>query len=702
MEEKEKKKQIAKISVFITSIFVIFLSVTYAFINMTVAGTKRQVITSGNLAIELAEEKELTITNAMPMYDEVGMLQDAFNFKLMNKIDAPAEYKLKMIDITKASSNQLDLQMIKYGLVKDSEDPTIGLVTALENNVIDSGVIKGNQTINYKLRLWIKSDVTAEDDIKDKTRSFRIDVEATQSAEETPTGNAVEVITALYKDGQNPSIAKYEQAAVGNQNYAATEYRYVGATPDNYVTFNDETWRIIGSFTVEDGKGNTEQRLKLIRAESIGEYSYDTSLDTKDGGYNGGYGAATWNHAKLNTLLNEGAYWNRTTGTCYNEQYMATTPCDFTATGLSSNAKKMIDDTVLYLGAIPKEIPEYKAADVYAKERQNPNKVCNSTSDSVYCNDTIERIPSWAGKVSIMYASDYGYAVDSTCTSTMENYQSCRDQNWLVVNEKSERYLTNREDSFLGSYVTPYSKGLLYIAVSSPQEIRPTVYLKSNVEIAGGKGSKEEPFQLALTESKTYASYNVGDEITLKDRTVWNVIKSSSTTEEEVTLLSKYNYNTETGIQDKTCGMNVNSDYYCNGIAFDEDATHEYNVSDSNNIGYVVDRTIQPVTGTALGIHRTLAKMRLITYEEIADILGLSKTPTSQSLADNTSPNKEWLLNTNFWTSTGFKTTSEDFGDQGFAYAINVEEIFLAESATDDSFDFGIRPVITIDKAYIK
>jgi len=58
MDEKRKKKQIAKISVFITSVFVIFLSVTYAFINMTVTGTKRQVITSGNLQIELEEEKK--------------------------------------------------------------------------------------------------------------------------------------------------------------------------------------------------------------------------------------------------------------------------------------------------------------------------------------------------------------------------------------------------------------------------------------------------------------------------------------------------------------------------------------------------------------------------------------------------------------------------------------------------------------------
>ncbi len=45
---KKRNQQIAKISVFITSLFVIFLSVTYAFINLTIGEEKRQVITAGS------------------------------------------------------------------------------------------------------------------------------------------------------------------------------------------------------------------------------------------------------------------------------------------------------------------------------------------------------------------------------------------------------------------------------------------------------------------------------------------------------------------------------------------------------------------------------------------------------------------------------------------------------------------------------
>ena len=96
---KEKKRKIAKVSIFITSIFVIFLSVTYAFINQTLVGTKRQVITAGNLELELLEdENNLTIEDALPMYDEVGMLQEAFTFRLINKTAMNTNYVLKLVD----------------------------------------------------------------------------------------------------------------------------------------------------------------------------------------------------------------------------------------------------------------------------------------------------------------------------------------------------------------------------------------------------------------------------------------------------------------------------------------------------------------------------------------------------------------------------------------------------------------------------
>ena len=49
------------------------------------------------------------------------------------------------------------------------------------------------------------------------------------------------------------------------------DYRYIGADPNNYVTFNNEVagWRIIGIETVDDGSGKREKRVKLVRKDPL-------------------------------------------------------------------------------------------------------------------------------------------------------------------------------------------------------------------------------------------------------------------------------------------------------------------------------------------------------------------------------------------------------------------------------------------------
>ena len=86
------------------------------------------------------------------------------------------------------------------------------------------------------------------------------------------------------------------------QTEALTDYRYIGSDPNNYVEFNDELWRIIGVFTVDDGSGKKEQRLKIIRDESIGNYGWNDN-DTND-----------WPNATLKNYLNLGDYWTNSLG----------------------------------------------------------------------------------------------------------------------------------------------------------------------------------------------------------------------------------------------------------------------------------------------------------------------------------------------------------------------------------------------------
>ena len=149
------------------------------------------------------------------------------------------------------------------------------------------------------------------------------------------------------------------------QTGALTDYRYIGANPNNYVKFNDELWRIIGVFEVDDGTGKIEKRMKIIRNESIGYYAWDNK-DTASGAETN-YGKNNWPDARLNYLLNEGheynsaggsLYWNREKGICYFSSNNGMIDCDFTSTGLTEEARKMMGDAKWYLGGFG-ESPSY-------------------------------------------------------------------------------------------------------------------------------------------------------------------------------------------------------------------------------------------------------------------------------------------------------------------------------------------------------
>jgi len=257
MDEKRKKKQIAKISVFITSIFVIVLSITYAFINMTVTGTKRQVITSGNLQIELEEDNAITLTNAMPMYDEVGMIQDSFNFRLINSSSVDTNYIVKLEDIT--VGDPLSKEEVKYGLTKDKETK-IDFLSMIEENKIDEGTIEGNATIEYTLRLWIDSGVGDNRSISGKSLSYRIDLDVDLSS--IVEGKIAKISkTAFLEKNLGENCQTYDDGV---------DTFLVGKCKNNYVWYSGKLWKIVL-------KNNETGAVKMITDLGVASIPYNES-----------------------------------------------------------------------------------------------------------------------------------------------------------------------------------------------------------------------------------------------------------------------------------------------------------------------------------------------------------------------------------------------------------------------------------------
>jgi len=241
----------------------------------------------------------------------------------------------------------------------------------------------------------------------------------------------------------------------------ATEYRYRGgdSVVKNYVTFNNETWRIIGIIPTEDTNGNVENRIKIIRDTSIGNKKWNEN-DTND-----------WTTATLNTYLN-------------NDYYDT----------LTSDAKNMIGTTKYYLGG-------YKSSSIttdvmWQYERKND---ANRTGHYYGTNPIMQNDAN--KKIAIMYASDYGYAASKECTSNLYDYNDSANcittNNWLDKSTHTWLLPQNSGASRAAFHVD--STGLVtpsYV-VGYEYAVRPVLYLSSNVKISSGFGTSSDPYQLS-------------------------------------------------------------------------------------------------------------------------------------------------------------------------------------------------------------
>ena len=70
------------------------------------------------------------------------------------------------------------------------------------------------------------------------------------------TGIATETITNLYKIDKTNLV--YDGTSDNN-------LRYIGANPNNYVRFNNELWRIVGSFANISNGTTSSKRIKLVK-----------------------------------------------------------------------------------------------------------------------------------------------------------------------------------------------------------------------------------------------------------------------------------------------------------------------------------------------------------------------------------------------------------------------------------------------------
>ena len=296
------------------------------------------------------------------------------------------------------------------------------------------------------------------------------------------------------------NLLEYDGEGLKIDNTPDQNIRYYGSDPNNYVSFNNGLWRIIGVF------GNN---VKLVRSEKLGDLSWDSSASS----VNNGWGVNEWSQSALKNYLNT-MYYGGTSVTCYNGQNKKEVTCP---TGIiDETAKTLIDNYTWNTGAITwndativnQEAGELKTIPFYNAERGSVNgKICTGGS---ICNDTVERTTTWTGYVGLPYVTDWAYASsESVCETNMWDgdidtthgrfNMTCKNNNWMHRSNNTW-YLSPCTYSFSDGASHVWNVGNMgYVSFGSAAytyAVVPSIYLKSNVLIENGTGTSSDPYIL--------------------------------------------------------------------------------------------------------------------------------------------------------------------------------------------------------------
>ena len=332
MENKNQKIGLIIILSTVLFLAIIFIGMTYAFFTANnPEGSTAQIISeTGRMLITYNDGTDniVPVTNIQPsntiLVNKTFTLTGSNTTVGMNPGDGlPMPYKVGV----KYTSTFSDDMMHYY--IKEVERPTNSNVTV--NYVIkpETGktesyyinqTVPGNDTYTGYTHGTFKNGkkytemVTGEFPAlkTDQTIKFNLiiqfpDNNENQDSEKGKTFNGKVVVNYEAPKYISTYLTKLDKTENGLEVDETTDknLRYVGASPKNYLKFNDEIWRIIGVFnnitTIdENDKEKKESLVKIVRNDSLGDYSWDSSESTT----NSGYGINEWSQADLMTELN--------------------------------------------------------------------------------------------------------------------------------------------------------------------------------------------------------------------------------------------------------------------------------------------------------------------------------------------------------------------------------------------------------------
>ena len=530
------KKQSAVIAVSVFVMVIGIIGTSYA-LFMKVDQSEEQTVQSGSLVMQLSPYDGSTVisSNNTPIGDNEGMLTKGYSFSVTNNGTLPITYYIALYNNPDDTSTKLDYKYIKVSL--DNGTPfLLSSITSKDSSgrsILKQGIsLAPNKYDTHNIKVWIDED-TPESEIG-KSLSLKIYAygEVCEDGEcsggtEIPVPNASEIIS---------NLAKTDTVNLVTDD-ADKNVRYIGADPSNYVYFNCsdynnptadtcELWRIIGVFNnVTKSDGSKENLVKIIRADSLGSYSWDYK---KNGvGTSTDDGSNDWTDSQLMMMLNPtnylksgytnsndiissgsqqlyskmGSYYNGTKGcspaAVASGASFSCTEVDFTSTGLKNDTtRNAIEEVVWNLGGI-EAYNTLTASMFYTAER----------GTTVYTG----RPTTWTGKVGLMYPSDYGYATSGGTTKdraaclakefanwASSDFSDCKGNDYLLDTNNFQWTLAPSSAYAYSVFLVNADGGVIDYGAFDAGAVRPALFLKSSILLDKGTGESSNPYTLKI------------------------------------------------------------------------------------------------------------------------------------------------------------------------------------------------------------
>ena len=472
------------IGTIVVSVF-LMLGIGYALLSQTLQINGTANITSKwKILFTSAEEKEMN--NATTQLKEIT---DDTTLTLNVELTQPGA--TATYDVVVANQGDLDAVLSKIeGVEETNNSDPLPIKVHLENIAEGDPLLKSEEKTFQVIVEWDASQDFNETNMKKE-------ISITLTYEQSDGG--VPVIPTPGEDGVNMGGQTVALVSSGDglyvDSYESGRYIYRGQSPNNYVEFNNELWRIIAK--------ETDGTYKIIRDEllpqnagyvamTFDELHYRSDENNTyciDLHYNWGcgvYGKVSGTYQSPDGQLSGTVTEDSSIADYLNGEYY---------NGLTPTARAQIQQHVYYIGSV-----EYY--DV-------------SGNDSISKNIAGEKMNTWTGNVGLVNVSDVLKAsTNSACTSATDQYNQIMNSGTSTCNSN---YLLDLPD-MTGYWIInnaaqelDVSPGLAWVAVqfsgrtgisityAGDDEFtgaRPVLFLKSSIQFTSGTGTKSQPFQI--------------------------------------------------------------------------------------------------------------------------------------------------------------------------------------------------------------